>query len=553
LAIIQVASRDQRIVPTATAQAIITEASTSFRLRRLAGKSPTVPRCSTRPTGSFDSTVAIEADDKLFLSILVEREVIIIGGGLSGVGAAVRLQLSGSDDFLLLERAAQLGGTWRDNDYPGCVCDVPAGLYSYSFAPKSDWSRVFAPQDEIRRYIVEIARRHGITDRVRYRAEVESAIWSEETQSWQIRAGGECHSCRVLVSATGPWSEPRTPALPGLSDFAGAVFHSSRWDHRHPIDGARVAVIGTGASAVQIVPAIQPRVAALAVFQRTPHWVLPKPNPKLGPFLRRALGRRGSMRVNRGVLYGGAELLGFCQRNPYLLGPLEAVARFNLRRAVRDPCQRRALTPDFRIGCKQLILSNEWYPALTKPNVRLIPHAASAVRPGGVVDSTGAEWPADTIVLSTGFAVTDPPIAGRLRGRDGRSLAEVWSGSPRSYLGSLVHDFPNLFLLLGPNASNGHSGAAVLAELQINFLLRALRQMRERRLGSIEVSASAQERFNRELERRFGGTVWEAGGCSSYYLDANGRNSVIFPGSTLELRRRLSRFDCDHCITRSLS
>lgn len=481
------------------------------------------------------------------------REVAVIGGGLSGVGAAVRLQMDGIDDFVLLERAAQLGGTWRDNDYPGCICDVPASLYSFSFAPNPDWSRVFATQEEIRRYIGEIARRHGITRKVRYQAEVENAVWNEEAQCWRIRAGEKLYTARTLVSATGPWSEPLTPALPGLTDFGGMVFHSSRWDHCHRLDGARIAVIGSGASAVQIVPAIQPTATEVLVFQRTPHWVLPKPNPRFGPRLRRALARPRVSRMMRRLLYAGAELLGFCLRNPRLLAPLEALSRAHLRRTVRDPYQRRSLMPDFRIGCKQLILSNEWYPTLNRPNVRLIPHGAAEVRPTGVVDSTGVEWLADTIVLSTGFTVTDPPIAHRLHGRNGRSLAEVWHGSPTSYLGSYVHGFPNLFLLLGPNVGNGHSGSALLAEIQIEHLVEMVQRMREQGLGSLEVRAGAQERFNDEVQARLQGTVWAAGGCSSYYLDETGRNSVIFPGSSFELRHRLSRFDRADYMTQRLS
>lgn len=475
-----------------------------------------------------------------------EREVrvAVIGAGMSGIGAAIHMRRAGIEDFVVLERGSEPGGTWRDNTYPGCACDVPTALYSYSFAPKPDWSRAFAPQEEIRRYLHGVAAEHGVADRIRCDADVLAAEWDQGRRRWLIETSAGHYAAQVLVSATGPWSEPVIPDLPGLDSFEGKVFHSSRWDHEHPFEGARVATIGSGASAVQFVPEIQPKVESLTVFQRTAHWVLPKVDRPLG---RRAhaIFRRypASQRALRGGLYGTSEMIGVAMRNPRLLAPLQAAGRRHLRRSVPDPELRRILTPDYTIGCKRLLFSNEWYQALSQPNVDVVPHAVEEVRPHGVVGADGIERAVDTIVLGTGFTITDLPIAARVRGREGRSLEDTWKGSPTGYLGSVVHGFPNFFVLLGPNIGNGHSSAFMLSETQIGYMVDALRKMSSGNLGSVEVRAETQERFNAEVQSRLAGTVWNAGGCMSYYLDANGRNSTMFPGSTFELRRRLGRFD----------
>ncbi len=482
-----------------------------------------------------------------------EREVrvAVIGAGLSGIGAAIHMRRAGIEDFVVLERGDEPGGTWRDNTYPGCACDVPTALYSYSFAPKPDWSRAFAPQAEIRRYVLDVAAEHGVIDRIRCNADVLAAAWNDDRQRWLLQTSDGDYAAQVMVSATGPWSEPVIPELPGLDSFEGRVFHSSRWDHEHPLDGARVAAIGSGASAVQFVPEIQPRVGQLTVFQRTAHWVLPKPDRPLGRRAQEIFRRYpAAQRALRGGIYGASEALGVATRNPRLLAPLQAAARRHLRRSVPDPELRRVLTPDYTIGCKRLLFSNEWYQALSQPNVDVVPHAVEEVRPRGVVGADGVERAADTIVLGTGFTITDLPIAARVRGREGRSLDDTWQGSPTGYLGSTVHGFPNFFILLGPNVGNGHSSAILLAETQIGYMVEALRAMSRSGLASVDVRAETQQRFNVEVQSRLAGTVWNAGGCMSYYLDANGRNSTMFPGSTFELRRRLGRFELADYATR---
>ena len=476
--------------------------------------------------------------------------VAVIGGGLSGIGAAIMLPRAGIDDVVVFERAEEVGGTWRDNTYPGCACDVPSALYSFSFAPNPNWGRVFATQPEIRAYALDVARRHGALERILTGAEVREARWDEEAQRWRIATTRGDWTARALISATGPWSEPVLPDLPGLDRFAGTVFHSSRWNHDHPLDGARVAVIGNGASAVQFVPAIQPRAERVTVFQRTAQWVLPKPDRGVTD-AERALFRRLPLaqRALRGALYYAFEAIGYAERRPRAMRALQRIAARHLARSVRDPQLRRALTPDHTLGCKRILFSNDWYRALTRPNVELVPHAVTAVRPHGVIGADGIERTADTIVLGTGFAVTELPIAERLRGRDGRTLAEVWDGSPTGYLGTVVAGFPNLFMVLGPNVGNGHTSATVLIELQLRFAIDAIRRLEQAGQASADVRPEVQAAFNEEVQRRLAGTVWNAGGCTSYYLDRNGRNSTIFPGSTLELGRRLRFEPADYALT----
>ena len=472
-----------------------------------------------------------------------EVRVAIVGGGLSGLGATVMLRRAGIDDVVVLERAGDVGGTWRDNTYPGCACDVPSALYSFSFAPNPAWGRLYAGQPEIQEYARDVAREHGVLDHVVTGAEVLSADWDEDAQRWRIATTRGDWSAQAVISATGPWSEPVLPDVPGLDAFEGTVFHSSRWNHEHDLAGERVAVIGTGASAVQFVPRIQPQVERLTVFQRTAQWVLPKLDRRVTP-AEQALYRRVPLtqRALREAMYYTFELAGFAERNPRAMGGFQRIARRHLERSVRDPALRAALTPDHTLGCKRILFSNEWYRALTQPNVELVPHAVTEVRAGGVVGADGVERPADTLILGTGFTITDMPIARCVRGRDGRTLDETWDGSPTGYLGTVISGFPNFFMVLGPNVGNGHTSATVLIEMQVQFAIETLKRMERDGIASADVRPAVQDAFNVEVQRRLQGTVWNAGGCRSYYLDRNGRNSTIFPGSTLELRRRM-RFE----------
>jgi cation diffusion facilitator CzcD-associated flavoprotein CzcO len=471
-------------------------------------------------------------------------EILIIGAGVSGIGAAIRLLEEGVRDVVLLEKAAEIGGTWRENTYPGCACDVPSALYSYSFAPNPNWSRAYAGQAEILLYLKDVVRTFGLERRIRFRTEVTRAEWSDDDRRWRVETSAGVWKARVLVAAAGPLHKPVIPDIPGLHGFAGKVFHSAEWDHAYPLDGKRVAVVGTGASAVQFVPEIQPGVAKLHVFQRTPSWVLPKPDHRVSA-IEQGLFRRvpRAQRALRRAEYATLEALAFGFRNPRLMRVLEHVALRQLKRQVPDERLRASLTPKFTLGCKRILLSNSYYPALTRPNVDFHPVPVTEVRPGAVVGADGKTASVDAIIFGTGFFVTDPPIAERIVGAHGRPMSDDWKGSPRGYLGTTVVGYPNLFFILGPNVGTGHSSAFSIIEAQLEQIVGAVTAMKERRWTRLEVRAEVEAAFNAEVQEALGSTVYNVGRCSSYYLDRNGRNSTAWPWSTTRLVERVSRFE----------
>ncbi|GAB3857865.1 flavin-containing monooxygenase [Dactylosporangium cerinum] len=473
--------------------------------------------------------------------------VAIVGAGFGGLGAAIRLKQQGHDDFVIFERAAEIGGTWRDNAYPGCACDVPSHVYSFSFALNPAWSSTYSPQPEIWAYLRDCADRHALRPNLRLDTEVRQACWDAAAGHWRIETsqlGSQREwTADVLISAGGPLNEPVIPKLPGLETFRGETFHSARWNHDHDLTGRRVAVIGTGASAVQFVPAIQPSVGRLTLFQRTAAWVMPRNERPLRRWEHTVYRRiPGAQRLMRTLVYWAIEagVIGFLR--PRVMRLAQRVALRNLRTAVADPALRERLTPGYAMGCKRVLKSNTYYPALARDNVDVVTEPIAAVRPQGIVTRDGVEHEVDTIIFGTGFRVTDLPIAERVRGRDGRSLAEVWQGSPQAYRGTTVAGFPNLFLLLGPNTGLGHNSVVLMIEAQIEYVLGALRVL-ERGARSLEPRAEAQRAFTAAVDRRMAGTVWATGGCSSWYIDATGRNSTLWPGSTWRFRQRMKRFD----------
>ncbi|MFT3923833.1 MAG: NAD(P)/FAD-dependent oxidoreductase [Myxococcales bacterium] len=402
---------------------------------------------------------------------------------------------------------------------------------------------------EILRYVQATAERFDVRRLVRFGEPVESAAWHERRARWIVETPRARYEARLVISCGGYLHEPQVPELPGLESFPGTVFHSSRWRHDHSLQGERVAVIGTGASAIQFVPRIQPLVRSLTLFQRTPQWILPKPDAALGELPQRLLALPGATDTLRRLLYHGFEALGAGFRHPELMRSAELLAKAHLERAVGDRALRRKLTPDYVLGCKRVLLSNDYYPALSQPNVELLATGVREIRGRSLVGTDGQAREVDTIIFGTGFHVSDPPIATRVFGRDGRSLAEVWAGSPEAHRGTTVHGFPNSFMVLGPNLAIGHNSAFVVIEAQLDYVTSALRSMREHRLSRVEVKREAQTAYNREVQRDLAGSVWNVGGCSSYYLDANGKNSIGFPWSTHTMRRLLSRFDVENYLT----
>ncbi|WP_210492435.1 NAD(P)/FAD-dependent oxidoreductase [Patulibacter sp. SYSU D01012] len=477
--------------------------------------------------------------------------VAIVGSGFSGLGTAVGLLQDGERDFVVLESADDIGGTWRDNTYPGCACDVPSHMYSFSFAPNPNWSRSFATQPEIWAYQQRVVEQFGLRPYVRTGAEVLEARWDETTQRWHIDTVRGSLTAQALVSGTGPLCEPKYPTLPGLDTFEGTTFHSARWRHDHDLTGERVAVIGTGASAIQFVPKIQPQVQELTLFQRTPPWVLPRPDRPIARwerFLFRHLP--GAQRLARLGVYLTREsfLLSF-NYVPRLRELPRRVGLAHLKRQVKDPVLREKLTPDYQVGCKRVLISNDYFPALDAPNADVVTSGVREVRPHSVVDGDGVEHPVDTIIFGTGFHVTDQPIAERLRGADGRLLAEHWADGMEAYRGTTVAGFPNLFMMVGPNTGLGHNSIIYMIESQVAYVRDALRTMRRQGLGAIAPRPAVVEEENAEIQRRLQGTVWNEGGCASWYLDARGRNTTLWPDFTFLYRRRTARFDLDRYET----
>ena len=472
------------------------------------------------------------------------HRIAIVGTGFSGLGMAIRLKQEGEHDFVLLERAGDIGGTWRDNTYPGCRCDVPSHLYSFSFAPNPNWSSTFSPQAEILDYLRATATEHGVLPHVSFETELLSADWDEDEQLWRIETSKEAMTAEVLIAAQGPLSDPSLPAVPGIETFEGKAFHSAQWDHDHDLDGERVAVIGTGASAIQFVPEIQPHVSRLHVFQRTAPWVIPHRNRPMKRW-ERAIYRLfpPAQLAMRAGIYWARESFVLQFRHRAIGKLLERIPMIHMRKQIKDPELRRKVTPDYSIGCKRILPTNEWYPALAQPNVEVVTGGLTEVRPRSVVAEDGTEREVDTIIFGTGFHVTDVPIANRVSGRDGRTLAETWNGSMQAYKGTTVAGYPNLFFLVGPNTGLGHTSIVFIIESQIAYVLDALRTMRRRSARTLEVREEAQSAYNAELDRMTEGTVWVSGGCTSYYIDRNGHNSALWPTYTWPFRRRTREFD----------
>ncbi|GAB2730828.1 flavin-containing monooxygenase [Kitasatospora kifunensis] len=472
-------------------------------------------------------------------------KVAVIGSGFGGIGAGVRLRRAGITDFVILERAGSVGGTWRDNSYPGCACDVPSHLYSFSFALNPDWPRSFSGQGEIRDYLERVTDTFGLRPHLRFNHEVTEARWESERTRWRVTTTGGVWTADVLVPATGPLSDPQIPDLPGLAEFPGQVFHSSQWNHELDLTGKRVAVVGTGASAVQIVPSIQPKVARLTLFQRTPGWVLPKVDREISALekrVHRALPATTALR--RAALFAIRELqVDAFVRRPGALKLVQRLAERHLAQQIHDPELRAKLTPDYRIGCKRILLSQTYYPALAAPNSEVVATGLREVRGSTLVADDGSEHEADVIIFGTGFHVTDMPLGRRVFGADGQSLAEEWKDGMEALRGSTVRGFPNLFFVIGPNTGLGNSSMILMIESQLNYLIDALTTLRSVGATALQPTERAQRHWNQRLQHKMARTVWTTGGCRSWYLTEEGKNTTLWPGSTGAFRRATRSLD----------
>jgi cation diffusion facilitator CzcD-associated flavoprotein CzcO len=472
-------------------------------------------------------------------------DVAIVGGGFAGVGMAIALLRAGRTDFVVLERDTEVGGTWWQNTYPGCQCDVPSNLYSFSFALNPAWSQTFPLQPEIGLYLKRVADDFGVRLYVRTDTDVRGAAWDDETRRWWIETSRGALTARVLVAGMGGLSEPSIPQIAGADEFQGPAFHTAHWDHDVDLTGKRVAVIGTGASAVQLVPRIQPQVAHLDVFQRTPPWIMPHPGRATRP-RERALFKALPLvqKLVRGAIYWGRECYVLPFRFHRFSRVPQAMALRHLERQVPDPVLREQLTPRYEIGCKRILMSDEYFPALQQPNAALVTTAIERITPSGVVTADGVEHPADAIVWGTGFHTTELPYVAWLRGNGGRALGDVWREHGMQALrGTTVAGFPNLFLLVGPNTLLGHTSVVFMIESQIAYVMDALRTLDAQAASTCEPTAQAQVAFNATVQRRMRNTVWTKGGCASWYLDVHGRNTTLWPGSSWTFRRATRRFD----------
>jgi cation diffusion facilitator CzcD-associated flavoprotein CzcO len=472
--------------------------------------------------------------------------VAVVGSGFSGIGTAIALRRAGIEDFVVLERAGSLGGTWRDNTYPGAACDVPSHLYSFSFAPKPDWSHVYARQPEIRAYLEQVAAEHGVLPHLYCDTDVLAGRWDDDALVWRLETDRGPLTAEVLFSGCGGLVEPRLPEVPGIADFQGPSFHSARWDASVDLGGKRVAVVGTGASAAQFVPELQRTAARVVVFQRTPPWVIPRADRAYTDREKSRFRRLPALqRLNRTGQYWSREArLRAFLGNGRPRTVFEQQSRRFLERQVPDAELRARLTPDYAIGCKRVIVSDDYLPALTRPNVAVVASPVAEVRAHSVVDADGTEHEVDAIVYGTGFRVMDLPLASRLVGREGRRLAEEWAhGGARAHRGTTVAGFPNLFLLLGPNTVLGHTSVVIMIEAQIRYALAALDAMARSGAGALEVRRPAQDAYDARLQAALTDTVWNAGGCRSWYRDEHGRNFTLWPTHTFTFLRQVRHFD----------
>jgi cation diffusion facilitator CzcD-associated flavoprotein CzcO len=467
---------------------------------------------------------------------VIHTGVVVVGTGFSGMGMAIELRRQGRDDFVVLEKAGDFGGTWRDNTYPGCACDIQSHMYSFSFEQKPDWTRSFAPQPEIWAYMRQVADKWGLRRFTRFHCEVSGARWDADEARWHVATKqGDTYVAQYLVAGIGALHLPSIPELPGIADFRGKTFHSAQWDHDYDLTGKRVAVVGTGASAIQFVPRIAKQVQHLTLFQRTAPWVMPKPDHAMPKWTQKAFAAvPGAQRAYRGFLYWLNEVraVGF-NGHIGVLKTASKLAAWNIRRSVKDAETVRKLTPDYVMGCKRVLVSNDYYPTFNRSNVDLETSGIAEVRENSVLTEDGREIEVDAIVYGTGFHVTDAFDYLDITGRDGQDLAKTWSERGIStYKGITVNGFPNLFFLLGPNTGLGHNSVVFMIEAQIRYVADAMRVVETAGGQSIEVRKGAQERFNAEIQRKLADGVWTKGGCASWYLDSQGVNRTIWPGFT---------------------
>lgn len=471
--------------------------------------------------------------------------VLIVGAGFAGLGMAIRLKQAGVEDFVILERANEVGGTWRDNTYPGAACDIPSNLYSYSFAPNPHWSRSFSGSAEILEYIHHLVTSFGLKKHIRFNQNVTALEFDENSGLWTASVeGGRTVRARTAVMAQGPLSNASLPNIDGIDSFRGHRIHSARWDHDYDFTGKRVAVIGTGASGIQIIPELAGQAHSLKVFQRTPAWVIPRPDFKTPRWNQKLFEKMpASQKAVRKALYWTHETMALAVIwNSPLTRVAERLAMSHLRNQVKDDWMRRQLTPDFRIGCKRVLVSNDYYPALQRDNTQLITWPIARIAPNGIRTSDGVEHQLDCIVFATGFDVPKSGTPFPVRGLGGRELGEEWSGGARAYKSINVAGYPNLFFTFGPNSGPGHNSALVYMESQLDYAVKGIARILGENLKMLDVKDAVQKRYNRRIQKRLAKTNWNSG-CKSWYLTEDGFNATMYPGFATQYQRQMATFD----------
>lgn len=470
------------------------------------------------------------------------HEVLIIGAGFGGLGAAIRLRQQGVNDIVILERANEVGGTWRDNRYPGAACDIPSNLYSYSFAPNPDWSRAYSPSQEILGYVHHLVEQFSLQPLLNFGCNVVDAAFDEEGGFWSVTTDkGTVYRGRSLIAASGGLANASFPKIEGIDTFQGKRMHSARWDHDYDIAGKRIAVIGTGASAIQIIPELVKKAAKVTVFQRTPGWVLPRLDYR-SPDWAKALFKTapGTQSLLREALFWGHECMAFSFIwNTPMTTVVERLSRAFLHAQVKDPWLRRQLTPDFRIGCKRVLMSSDYYPALQAPNCKLITWPIARISPDGIRTAEGIEHQFDCIVFATGFDVSKSGTPYPIRGLGGRVLAEEWSRGAQAYKSVNVSGYPNLHFILGPNSGPGHNSALVYMEAQIGYIVQCVSSLRQQGLAWRDVRPEVQKRYNHAIQKRLSRTNWNSG-CKSWYLTEDGFNPSMYPGFATQYAQQMA-------------
>jgi cation diffusion facilitator CzcD-associated flavoprotein CzcO len=473
-----------------------------------------------------------------------QRSIAVVGAGFGGVGAAAMLRRAGYEDVTVFERGERVGGVWHHNTYPGAACDIPSHLYEFSFAPNPNWSRRYAPQAEIQAYLEDVARDHGVMERIRTNTEVQRADWDAERRRWVLDTAAGQHEADVLLTACGQLSVPSVPPLPGLDGFEGPAFHTARWRHDVDLAGKRVAVVGTGCSAIQVVPAIQPHAAHIDVYQRSPGWTLPRMDFAYKERTKRLLARYPALqRLDRQAIFAFQELaaVGMTGRR-WVLKPFRAVGQWQINRAIKDPELRRKVTPDDQLGCKRVMLTDDWYPALAQSNVELVTERIEEIGPAGIRTADGAERAADVLVLATGFRSHSFTAPMEIVGAEGRTLEVEWAEGARAYFGMSVPGFPNMFLLYGPNTNGGSGSVIYTIEANMSHVVDALRRLDRADARQIEIRREAADRFDRELRAALAGTVWHTG-CTNWYVDEKGHNPSQWPWLWSTYRRRTAQLE----------